>query len=187
MVRKQLALRLASIERFARTRPKRTNDCPTNRYIQITGGQWGRTGNQIIAFTHGVWFADLMNATLIVPHYMTDIFTPFKTSLVSSLYCYTQSHVKKNNGVIIFEASSVEMFFPFILYKSPIFSPFMPDINDHRTILRLTTHFIQVYSSLWCCPHEKLQRAVEHLVSKYLDGNFRYSAVHIRSMEGGCR
>jgi hypothetical protein len=181
LLRQNLRLRQNEIRRFAKTRKPREH-CSGTNFIVITEYPFGRTGNHIISFTHGVWLADRLNATLVVPKYMHDIFSPFNTSLVSSLYCFTL--VDPPKGSHIHEVTSEEMFFGFKAFNLP-FKSSLPPINN-QTIAEISLHFLQVYASLWCCPQRKLLLATESLISNFLDSNFQYSAVHIRSLEGGC-
>ena len=44
----------------------------------------------------------------------------------------------------------------------------------------------QVYAALWSSPLKPVEAAGEWIISHHLDGNFRYTSVHKRQMEGGC-
>ncbi len=162
--------------------------CPKDRFVLITEYAFGRTGNHMIEFTHGLWIAEKLQSTLIVPNWMKDIFTPFNSSLLDSLYCYTVDF-KPPSGSKVFEVTSEESFFPFQLYNNKEYQTFLPPIrgnNSNATISEISLHFLQVYAALWSSPHKKLLLATEYFIYHFLDGNFRYSTVHKRLLEGGC-
>lgn len=183
LLRQSLRLRHQTIRRFAHTKEK-PSYCPKNRLVVITEYQFGRTGNNIIEFTHGLYIAEKLNASLVVPKYMQDILTPFDTSTISQLFCYTlETNIPKEAKV--FEITSEESFFTFKLFRDPNYASLLPPMNE-KTVEDLSMHFIQVYASLWCCPVRKLLLAAEYLIQHELHGNLQYSAVHKRQLEGGC-
>lgn len=183
LLRQSLRLRHQTIRRVAYTKRKPIS-CPTDRLLVITEYQFGRTGNNIIEFTHGLWVAEKMNASLVVPKYMQDILTPFDTSTLSQLFCYTlDTEIPK--GVKVFEVTSEDSFFTYKLFRDPVYRDFLPAYNDD-TVSELSMHYLQVYASLWCCPTRKLLLAAEHVIQNHLNGNLQYAAVHKRQLEGGC-
>lgn len=157
--------------------------CSTSQYITITEFMWGRSGNHMISFSHGLWFANKFNATLIVPSYMHNLFEVFNTSLAQSLYCYTLQPPKGNNKLI--EITSEDMFFGFKVYQDDRWKSMLGPFTD-ATRVEISRHFLRVYASLWSNPHENIIRAATHLITNHLDGNFQFSSVHIRHFEGGC-
>ena len=68
----------------------RNKACNESRLVVITEFAWGNAGNQLISFTHGLYMAQLSDATLIVPHYMSSILHPFNLTLIRSLYCFKE-------------------------------------------------------------------------------------------------
>jgi hypothetical protein len=58
--------------------------------VVITEFPWGNAGNQLISFTHGLYMAQLAEATFIVPHYMSAILHPFNLTFIRSLYCFRE-------------------------------------------------------------------------------------------------
>jgi hypothetical protein len=162
--------------------------CPKDRFVLITEYAFGRTGNHMIEFTHGLWIAEKLQATLIIPSWMKDIFSPFNTTLLDSLYCYSID-LKPPKGTKVYEVTSEESFFPSQLYRNKEYEKVLPPIQgDHSnsTISELSLHFLQVYAALWSSPQRKLLAATEYFIYHFLDGNFKYNSVHKRMLEGGC-
>lgn len=183
ILRQSLRLRQNTLRRFARMKGVRA-PCSTTQYIVITEYPFGQTGNKMISFTHGVWFAEQLNATLVVPGYMHEIFAPFNTSFAHELYCFTLSEPPKSAKIL--EITSEEMFFGFKVYELEAYKPLLQPFTTNQTVPLLSLHFLQLYASLWCCPHRKLLHGAEMLIQTVLDGNFHYSSVHKRQLDGGC-
>jgi hypothetical protein len=139
----------------------------------------------MIEFTHGLWLSEKLSATLLVPSWMLDIFSPFNTSLAESHFCFTTktSDIPKNAKK--YEVTSEDSFFAFKLFKDPMYQPLLPKLSD-QTVNEISLFFLQVYASFWCCPHKKILQAAEYIVTQHLDGHFQYGAVHKRQLEGGC-
>ena len=162
--------------------------CPTDRFVVITGNAFGRTGNRMIEFTNGLWVAEKLHSTLICPDWMMDIFVPFNSSLLDSRYCYAIDY-KSPSGAQVYEISLEDIFFAFRLYNKNEYRTLLPPMHGEKynsTLRDLSLHFLRVYAALWSSPHEKLLRATKSFIYHFLDGNFRYNAIHKRMFEGAC-
>lgn len=179
-----LDLRLNTLKRFAKAGTvSRRKPCSKTKYIIITEIQWGRTGNQLISLTHGVWFADKFDATLVVPKYMHNVFETFDTTLLQSIFCYTLEDAPNDAEKV--EITSEDMFFGFKVYQNDQWKNSLGPFTD-STRIELSRYLLRFYSSLWSSPKKILIDAATHLVNNYLHGNFQYSSVHMRRLEGGC-
>ena len=86
----EIARRLARLRAVASSAP-RHKPCNASRLVVITEYPWGNAGNQLISFTHGLYMAQLTDATLVVPHYMSAaVLHPFNLTLIRSLYCFKE-------------------------------------------------------------------------------------------------
>lgn len=160
--------------------------CSSERFVVITEIPWGNSGNNLIEFTHGLWVAELLNATFVVPSWIHNIFYPFNTSILESNFCYTLEDVKQGqNNKTFFEVTSEESFFIYMLYQRSDMLPVLPPWS-FKTIVSLSKHFIRVYCALWAAPKRKIVTAGLTLISHKLGNNFRYTAIHKRGFEGGC-
>jgi hypothetical protein len=182
IVHEILNIRLESLKKFSKVTLKKK--CNLDNLVVVTEYQFGNTGNHIIEFAHGVWFAERMNATLVVPVWMADIFVPFNTTNLSNSYCYTlNTNIPKN--IKPYEVTSEESYFLFKLFHDKNYIKYLPNM-DNNTIADLSLHFLKVYASLWSSPLSEIRSASEWVINNHLEGNFRYTSVHKRQMEGGC-
>jgi len=86
----EIARRLERLRSVAAAGPRR-RPCNESRLVVITEFPWGNAGNQLISFTHGLYMAQLTDATLIVPQYMSAaVLHPFNLTLIRSLYCFKE-------------------------------------------------------------------------------------------------
>ncbi len=214
LIRDQLKRRHGILKQLAQTaltdQPAyRPPHCPQERLI-ITEYAFGRSGNNLIEFTHGLWLGRRLNATLVVPSWLQGIFAPFDTTFLQSIYCYTLD-VNIPKGVKVYEMTSENSFFLFQLKKEFAYPQFIPEIMNFRYeeqtqaalpsldsiqfspssysssfINELSRHFVQVYAGLWCCPHKKLSLITEFMIEYFMKGSLGYAAVHKRQFEGGC-
>jgi hypothetical protein len=176
----------SSILKLLSKRQQRRVPCSELRFIVITEYAFGRSGNNMIEFTHGLWLAEKLNATLVVPKWMSHILIPFDSNLLSQAYCFVDSSVWKNNGNFkIIEVTSEDSFFTFKLFNDNDFKHFLPPLND-VTVDEISTHFCKVYALLWSSPSKKLLEAGIWVIKNLLHGNFRYTAAHKRQLEGAC-
>lgn len=146
-VRQTLALRQQSIRRFALAKQPayittklnttsarvsgnlpHTIKCPRNRFLILTEYQFGRDGNNMIEFANTLYMAEKLQATLVIPSWMNNIFIPFNTTLLDSLYCYTfdmktmlssNKADNTNSNIVKFEITSEESFFLFQVLFNP--------------------------------------------------------------------
>jgi hypothetical protein len=177
-----LNIRLEILRKFSKVTVK--TNCNNNNLVVITEFQFGNTGNHIIEFAHGVWLAERLNATLVVPIWMADIFLPFNTTNLSNNYCFTlDTNIPKH--VKPYEVTSEESYFLFKLFHDNNYIKYLPSM-DNSLIGELSLHFLKVYASLWSNPLSEIRSASEWIINHHLDGTFRYTSVHKRQLEGGC-
>lgn len=176
-------LRLESLRKFASIPQYPFQKCSTEKYIVITEYQFGNSGNHIIEFTHGVWLARKMNATLIVPIWMQDIFGPINTTLLSKHHCFTIDQTVPK-GIIPIEVTSEESFILPKLFHDDKFIPYLPWNMSHAAD-ELSIHFLKVYAAIWSSPLKDIRAAGEWIIKNHLK-SLTYTSVHKRNMEGGC-
>jgi hypothetical protein len=163
---------------------RRHGPCNLTKLILITEYQFGNSGNNLIELTHGLYFASLLNATLVLPPWMATILKPFDLSTLHAGYCFTTSQDYKKTDVF-WEIESEDSFFAFQLFKKPGYMELLPPLND-EILLDVSAHFLRVYSAFWSSPVEVLVSAAEWLIGHSLNSSLSYTSVHKRMMEGGC-
>lgn len=163
--------------------PNRFSRCNDNSLVRITEYQFGNSGNNLIEFVHGLYIAQLTNSTLIVPNWMAHIFHPFNTEYLHSLYCFSEKDISNTRAHTI-EITSEESFFLFMLFKRNDLTFSMPKW-DSDLIMSLSKLYVSVYSALWSSPKPHLIN-IAFLLFQELGANFRYTAIHIRNLDGGC-
>jgi hypothetical protein len=176
-----------------------TLKCDSKRIVQITEIQFGRSGNQIIEFIHGIWIARHYNRTFMVPDWMMGMLTPFNTTFIHSLFCFTD-YFKPTPGVDVLEVESQDSFFVFDLFRRKEFAGLFR-LRDNQTIFLKDTSeikisnqiveevsqlYVRIYSALWSHPIESIYDPALWLIQNHLGNNLRYTSVHKRSLEGGC-
>lgn len=214
--------RLAQLHSVATSKPH-FRDCNESRLVVITEFPWGNAGNQLISFTHGLYMAQMADATFIVPHYMSAILHPFNLTLIRKLYCFkeeweyedsTTAHKAREIGLsythiappppkykkkaflfptasVVMEIESEQCFFLYrylmLLEKSP--HPMLSTIKVptiSQVIKDLSEHFIRVYCALWASPIPAVITAAAAVIDQKLNSSSGFTAVHKRSLEGGC-
>lgn len=186
-----LKTRLEQLKTFASVskHSSESSACSTTKFVVVTEYAFGRSGNNLIEFTHGLWIAKLFNATFAPPIWMQGILQPFDTTLLNSLYCYSLTPDSLPSGAEIIDITSEDSFFLFKLFSDTEYwkdrKAILPALN-HDTVLDISLHFLQVYATLWSKPNKPIIRVAERLLAYHLDNTFRYTAVHKRNMEGGC-
>ena len=161
--------------------------CSELRYISVSDGPWGGSGNNLIEFAHLLWLTKILNATLIVPSWIMDILVPFNTSLLQTHFCMvvtnnSVSYSAKNVKAIAAE----EAFFVMKVWgREKEWKIKLPPLNK-ETILDISLHFLRVYAALWSSPSKELVDAGKWIISQHLDFSCRYTSVHKRQMEGKC-
>lgn len=167
--------------------------CDPKNIVQIVEYQFGRNGNQLIEFTHGIWVAYRHNRTFMMPEWMNTLLLPFEVSYLHTLFCFRE-YTKPTDDMNILPIESADSFFAFKLANQPIFAslfyidsktPTSADIPT-KVIDELSLFYISVYTALWSHPKHSIVKASKWLIEHHLQGNFRYSSVHKRTLEGGC-
>lgn len=182
-VKQLLYQRMTNLRLVALSQPLMTA-CSVDSYVKITEYAFGNSGNNLIEFTHGLWLANVWNSTLIVPPWMRHILRPFDLNVIKKSFCFVEDLHPETNARII-EVTSEDSFFVFNLFKNVQYSKILPPL-DNSTMQDIASHFIRVYTSLWSSPLPHLALAGQWIIEEHLDGTFRYTAVHKRSLEGGC-
>ena len=86
-IRQTVKIRMEILKKLASIDTSINNNCSRSKYIIITEYQFGRSGNNLIEFTHLLWLSKVFDATFIPPTWMLDVFTPFNTTLLQSVHC----------------------------------------------------------------------------------------------------
>lgn len=184
------------------SRPDSKLSCSELRYVFISEFPFGRSGNNLIEFTHGLWLASKLNRTLAVPEWMEKVLAPFDTKVLASQFCYEfkvdlKRSVYKdgvNIGLDLVEVTSENSFFLHKVFQDPPESPniskSLPTINgdhiDGSLLSDLAAHFIRVYASLWSSPSSIIRTHGANIIKNHMDNSLKYVSVHKRMMEGGC-
>ena len=132
-----------------------------------------------------MWVANNINATLLVPVWMLHILKPFDTTKLKSIYCYQEEPYNVDNKEVV-EITSEDSLFLYKIFKNPYYNDKIPKIEYDHLVKDMSSHFINVYCSLWGYPVKEIIDASGYIISHFLNGNFSYTAVHKRSLEGGC-
>ena len=198
MARSQLQLvlqqRMEMLRRIALSkRPIMMVHCSKFKFVVITEIPFGNSGNNMIEFTHGVWFASKLNATLVVPKWMSPILRPFNLTILHSQHCfieqsdYDQQKNESNSisGSNVIEVTSEDSYFAYKLFSNSQHRGLLPPFSP-LVLQELSEHFLRVYCAFWCSPNDKIVSAGNKLIAELLDNHLGYTAVHKRSMEGGC-
>jgi hypothetical protein len=181
--RQTIRRRLSILKMIALSRP-RSNPCNSTKLILITEYQFGNSGNNLIELTHGLYFSFILNATLVLPPWMSTILKPFDLTTLHQAYCFTTATNYPKSSVFM-EIESEDSFFAFRLFKKPEYRSLLPPLNQ-ETVLDISAHFLRVYSAFWSSPSEEFVSAAEWLIAHHLNSTLGYTSVHKRAMEGGC-
>ena len=191
--------KIKSFSRLHRYASEVTRDalsCPMDAFVVITEFPWGQSGNQLIALTHGLWVAEKLNSTFVVPDYMQEHLKSFHMQGLHSHYCFVDSviyhhHTSTEKKIKTWEIESEDAFFlPNILgtglhannYPKGTFPPL-----DSKLVDEMSLHFLDVFAMLW--GHLKpvvISETLRLLRTKLGAGNFKYTAVHKRNLDGAC-
>jgi hypothetical protein len=168
------------------------------QFVVITEFQFGNTGNQFVEMIHGLWLAERMGATLVVPKYMLQSLKAFDLSTLHASFCFIQEQEfvdlegrAAKDSIVKIDLESEESFFFFKIFQkenhvkrypaqapSPALSPVL--------IEEMSLHFLRVVACFWAHVNHNLVSEASHLIHKQLHSNLNYTSVHKRSMEGGC-
>ena len=116
---------------------------------------------------------------------MIHIFKTFNTTNLKNLYCY-QEEPFDVKGKEVIEVTSEDSLFFYKIFKDPSYDKKIPKTEYDHLIKDMSSHFINVYCALWSHPSKEIIDAAGYIISEYFEGNFSYTAVHKRSLEGGC-
>jgi len=185
-----LNLRMETLKEFS---SKITFDeslnCSRAKFMTITKNKFGRSGNNLIEFTHLLWLSKKYKATFVPPTWMLEILSPFNTSILESSYCVQLRGGVPKDARKVIEVSSEESFYlPHLWNKNNNWNPYrtsLPPLNS-ATIEEISLVFLKVYAALWSSPIKSVQAAGEWVITHHLNNNFRYTSVHKRQMEGAC-
>lgn len=182
--------RLGQLKRLALLK-QRTNPCNIDKIIKITEIPFGNSGNNLVEFTHGLWVARELNATLLVPPWMVHILRPFDTTLINRLFCFVEVVPGGESKKEIIEITSEDSFFLFKIFQQH--GEFQERFGDKglpalstSVLHSISEHFLVVYSALWSSPREHLLSGGLWIIKNRLDNNLRYASAHKRSLEGHC-
>ena len=116
---------------------------------------------------------------------MLHILKPFDTTKLKRLYCYEEEPYNADNKEII-EITSEDSLFLYRIFKNSYYDDKIPKLKYDNLVKDMSSHFINVYCTLWSFPIKDIIDASGFIISQFLNGNFSYVAVHKRSLEGGC-
>ena len=147
-----------------------------------------------------IWLASVLNSTLMIPQYMRGFLNEFDLSILNEVYCLrfmpSDADFLSENDLLqilpigiknrkVYEIEAETSFFAFKLFSNHSISHLLPKYdNNLRNIL--SRHYLKVFSALWSSPAEYIISSTKYIISNYLDGNFEFTSVHKRSLEGAC-
>lgn len=160
--------------------------CPSN-YL-VLNGTIGRFNNNLIQMAHGLWVANVWNASLILPPSMRTILHYFDIRPLKKIFCFEFSDdpVADTSGRThtISADDSFDLKNCIVSHKGLCEDLDLPRYNQ-RLVLQVSNHFVQFYGALWAYPTRLVKDSVVSFVEKQF-GDFKYSSLHKRSLEGNC-
>ncbi|KAJ1440140.1 hypothetical protein B484DRAFT_162535 [Ochromonadaceae sp. CCMP2298] len=156
--------------------------CSKDRFVFISEHPYGNSGNHIVSLANTLWVAQQMNATLILPEWITSTLKPFNLSVLAQTFCFTLNPAIPK-GTVNLEVTSEDSFFAFKLFHQPPFT--LPPLSK-TTVDAVSAHYVKVYAALWSNPDPSILQAADWLIHLHLLPSLHYSAVHKRSLDGGC-
>lgn len=189
-----LRARSQMLRRVAQQGSAPRGSCNETHFVFISEYPYGRSGNNLIEFTHGLWLAKQLNRTLAPPAWMNHVLEPFDATVLESLFCYRLNADLRKPGLNILEVTSENAFFFYRVFQDPVETPtiskslplFNGSVLSGVLLKDFAQHFLRVYTSLWSSPLELILSSAESITMKHLGGKLSYSTIHKRSMEGGC-
>ncbi len=152
----------------------RSSTCNRDQLVVLTGS-YGNSGNHLIQFTNALWFANMMNSTLLVPMWMQNVLMPFNLTTLHNNHCFTENTLTSAAVKTKFEITAEESYFIFLLQKHSSYKNKLPDFSHQATLADISVHFIKVYAALWSAPIVEIQQAAVWLIDNYLEGSFDYT------------
>lgn len=185
-VKLTLRKRLDVLKVIARSAAKTKKDCSKNTFVYISEYPFGNSGNHIISLSHGLWVANQLNATFIIPNWIEASLKHFDLSILDEGHCFTTNPAIPTNTKN-YAVTSEESFFTFKLFrdKGLPFIPLLPEMNT-KTIMDISAHFLRVYAALWSSPTENVVSAGQWIIENHLQQGFNFTSIHKRNLDGGC-
>lgn len=181
-----LNLRLQQLELFAKSKP-RPGRCSYD-FVNLTS-TYGRTNNQLIQIAHSLWAADINSKTLILPYMMRHTLRAFNLEVLKELFCVVfLDEVTLGSNSTTYDLSSGDAFAlkDSVIQKGTVARDLKLPGYNVNTIRAMSKYFLYVYSALWSQPVAPLRRRVIRFIESDLNNSLCYTAVHKRSLEGGC-
>lgn len=178
--------------------------CNYSKILKITEYAFGRSGNWLIELTHMFWLADKLNGTVEVPKYMNNMVRNFDFTLLHQLFCFyeegesqvTTANTPPSTAAEIVGIESEDSFFAFNILQKDQYSKYLPERLRHgtqegklyynATVEEISRYYVSVYCALWSNPNPRLISAAKYFITNHLDSTTSFTAVHKRSLEGGC-
>jgi hypothetical protein len=66
--------------------PQSTKECSKTKYLYIKGS-YGRTANQFVQLSHGLWFSEMTNRTFILPVFGDLLLKSMDVKLLKKNFC----------------------------------------------------------------------------------------------------
>lgn len=164
---------------------RHTHDCKKSKIVITLTWGYGRLNNNLIEFTHAMWMLHYLNATLLVPEWYNQMETLLNSQFLFDKFCLIRNMSDAPSNSVEYNLETEKLFYIYSLYKDSRFSQHLPSWSKD-TVLEVSTYFISIYSSLF----HKLRRievnSILWIVKNKLRGNFDYTAIHKRNLEGEC-
>lgn len=177
--------RFNKLKEYAKQRRKSSGYCSTEKFLGI-GGFQGRTGNNFIQFSHGLWFADATNRTYIMPKDSDALLMPFDQTLFREMFCVVDSAPSEDSSDTV-RLNTGDVYVGSEVWKKSEylhFSSELPLFTQQMLLESLTEHTLIVNGALW----GELRPTFVHTVISIIEGLFKssldYVAAHKRSFEG---
>ena len=145
-VSEQLDRRLGILKEIGLSKSlESSTTCSDKYFVKITEHKYGKSGNILIEFTHGLWLANVWNATLIIPRWMRHILFAFNLSAFKQSFCYTDNPQIESAKEVI-EVNAVNSFFMFKVFSNQRYSGILPFLNE-ETLASISDHFVRCATS----------------------------------------
>lgn len=179
-------------DRFAQLRQVAFNsrikalECSNDKFLSIGGAQ-GRTGNNFIQFSHGLWFASVTNRTFVNPDFANSLFPHVDQSLLKSLFCIVDRIPHPRANIVRLQTGDIYVgsaVWDKGEYKS--FATELPPFTEATMLKMLSEHTRQVSGALWGSLNHVYFHQLLTTIKQHLNGELDYVAVHKRGFEGVC-
>lgn len=159
--------------------------CRSDYFLTITHGV-GRTGNNLIQYSHGLWFAAVTGRTFLSPVAFDQMLTPFDLKQLKSIFCICQSIP---DGADLVTIDTPDVYSGYEVWRKEKYTDFakdLPPLTEELVLGSISDHNRQVAAALWGNVDPNLIRIAIQLIVGYMGGSLSFVAAHKRSFEGAC-